>query len=295
MIRKIALAAAPLAALGGLALGTGAARAAAEQYANPVALGAGASASYASGTWTLDSGHGAGGSAQVQLVHPGTAATAPAFTASTEFAGNPRWVIQFHNGTYLFGSPPVGANASALAWTLEPGGKAEPDYAHALADAQAGGSDDQVTAAFIVMDTGNPDTTVNLTNVTYNGNAVVPQPAPVPYVYGGQVVNVNNNRATVTWHESARGWPDSTSKCEEVWISGYGFGAWDPANPTDPGTSHVGFTCDHSGTDTNYGYLKGLAAGHTYALRIVPATGVYGSNHPIPGAHVAYVDVFTTR
>jgi len=50
MIRKIALAAAPLAALGGLALGTGAARAATVQYANPVALGAGASASYASGT-----------------------------------------------------------------------------------------------------------------------------------------------------------------------------------------------------------------------------------------------------
>jgi len=65
MIRKIALAAAPLAALGGLALGTGAARAATVQYANPVAFGAGASASYASGTWTLDSGHGAGGSAQV--------------------------------------------------------------------------------------------------------------------------------------------------------------------------------------------------------------------------------------
>lgn len=295
---RIAILAVLLTTLGMIGIGAIAASqadAASVQYANAVAHGTGATAAFANGTWTLDSGHGVGGSAQVDLVNPGTATTEPTMTTSSEAAGDPRWVIEFHNGTYLFGIPANGANSSKLAWTLEPAGTAETDYAHALAAAQAGGSDDQVTAAFIVQDTGNPDTTVNLTNVTYDGLAVVPQPAPIPYVYNGGVVSVTYNTGVVSWNESQMGWPDSKNKCEEVWISGYGFGAWNPADPTNPGTAHVGFTCEHDGSNYNQGYLRGLAKGHTYALRIVPATGVYGNNKPIPGAHVAYVDVFTTR
>lgn len=290
MIRKLALSAAPVVALGGLVLGTGAAHADTVQYANGVAFGAGASASFANGTWTLDSGHGTGGSAQVQLIHPGTATTAPTFTASTEFAGNPRWVIEFHNGDYLFGYPPAGANESTLSWTLEPGGKAEPDYATALKDAQAGGSDDSVTAAFIVLDTGNPDQTVSLTSVTYDGRSVVQAtpPAPKPFVYGGHVITVNNNRATVGWSESKLGWPDPSNKCVEVQIFGYGF--------SPNGSPHIGFTCDHSGTNSNEGFLAGLAAGHTYALRVQPAEGTYGDHHPIPGTDFgAHITVVTTR
>lgn len=122
-----------------------------------------------------------------------------------------------------------------------------------------------------------------------------PPPAVTPYVYGGHVVTVNNNRATVAWSDGGD-WP-SKNQCVEVWISGYGFGQWNQADPTNPGTSHVGFTCNNGDQAANLGYLSGLAAGHTYALRIVPATGSYGpgNNHPIPGAHVGYVDVFTTR
>jgi hypothetical protein len=118
----------------------------------------------------------------------------------------------------------------------------------------------------------------------------------LPDVYAGHVVTVSNNRATVAWSEGGD-WSayNANGKCEEVWISGYGFGAWDPADPANPGTSHVGFTCDHGSSGTNLGYLTGLAAGHTYALRVVPATGTYGSHQPIPGASVGYVDVFTTR
>lgn len=130
-------------------------------------------------------------------------------------------------------------------------------------------------------------------------------PAVKPYVYGGHVDQVNATRATVSWRESAATgpWLESSNppvppggKCEEVWISGYRFGAWNPANPTSPGTAHVGFTCEHDNSDIGVGYLRGLAPHHTYALRIVPATGVYGTgrNHPIPGASVGYVDVFTT-
>lgn len=123
---------------------------------------------------------------------------------------------------------------------------------------------------------------------------VKPAAAPLPYVYAGHDITVNNNRATVGWSDSATGWP-SKNECVEVWISGYGFGAWDPQNPTSPGTSHVGFTCNNGDQTANVGYLRGLAAGHNYALRIVPAVGVYGNNHPIPGANVGYVDVLTTR
>jgi hypothetical protein len=118
-------------------------------------------------------------------------------------------------------------------------------------------------------------------------------PATVPTVSNGHVLTVNNNRATVAWTESSTGWP-GTNKCEEIWINGPGFGTWNSADPTNPGTAHVGFTCDN-GAGTNFGYLSGLEAGHLYALRIVPATGTYGSHQPIPGAAVGYVDVFTTR
>ncbi|MGH3417780.1 MAG: hypothetical protein ACRDSS_15015, partial [Actinocrinis sp.] len=76
---------------------------------------------------------------------------------------------------------------------------------------------------------------------------------------------------------------------------GYGFGTWNPADPADPGTAHIGFTCDHGTGNVNTGDLWGLTPGQTYALRIVPATGTYGSHKPIPGARVGYVDVFTTR
>lgn len=129
-----------------------------------------------------------------------------------------------------------------------------------------------------------------------------PPPAAAPYVYGGHDITVDATRATVGWSESAATgpWdesanPPSGGKCEEVWISGPGFGAWNPADPTNPGTSHVGFTCDHGTGNTNTGYLAGLRPGSTYALRVVPATGTYGHHQPIPGANVGYVDVFTAR
>lgn len=142
-------------------------------------------------------------------------------------------------------------------------------------------------------------------SATFTWRVTVKPLATEPYVYGGHVDQVNATRATVSWREStATGpWLESSNppvppggKCEEVWISGYRFGAWNPANPTSSGTAHVGFTCEHDNSNIGVGYLRGLAPHHTYALRIVPATGVYGTgrNHPIPGASVGYVDVFTT-
>lgn len=124
--------------------------------------------------------------------------------------------------------------------------------------------------------------------------------AAVPYVYAGREVSASATRGEASWKESAPAapWDEAANfgqgKCEEVWISGPGFGAWDPSDPTNPGTAHVGFTCDHSGTNTNTGYLAGLQSNSTYALRIVPATGTYGDHAPIPRAKVGYVDIFTS-
>ena len=43
-----------------------------------------------------------------------------------------RWVIEFHNGDYLFGELPNGTTPqSALTWTLEQAGTAEPKWAPA--------------------------------------------------------------------------------------------------------------------------------------------------------------------
>lgn len=277
--RLAALLAVPLVA-GGVALATGSAQADPVQYAKAVANGAGSASSYDSGTWTLNSGHGPGGSAQVDLVNPGTATTAPTFTADKELAGNPRWVVEFHNGTYLFGYPAAGDNASTLTWTLEPGGKAEPDYAHALADAQAGGSDSQVTAAFIVLDTGNPDAVVNLTNVTYDGNAVVPQPAPVaePYLYGGHATVIANTRENVYF--SLGGVKTAT------WVHFQIFGP-------GPINGHEGWVLAQPGE--NVGVYTGLSYHHTYVSLYEPVTGK-GSTDQIPGSaggHVTFVSGVT--
>jgi hypothetical protein len=127
----------------------------------------------------------------------------------------------------------------------------------------------------------------NAADGNIHGNVcVTPPPPPAPFVLHGQWTSRTAATATVTWDESAAGWP-SENKCQEVYITGFGFG------PLGDFThAHVGFTCDN-GTGHNTGYLRGLKPDHTYALQIVPATGTYGSHAPIPGAPGGYVDVFT--
>jgi hypothetical protein len=99
---------------------------------------------YTAGTAAvLDPSKVSGASAQLDLVKPPAPATAeaPTLTASSACAGDPRWVIEFHNGDRLFGELPDGTTAqSALSWTLEPAGTAEPSWAAALAAADAGGA-----------------------------------------------------------------------------------------------------------------------------------------------------------
>jgi len=249
--------------------------------ANANAYGTGSTAAWnASGTAvTLDSSNASGASAQVDLVKPPApaAADAPTLTASSASAGDPRWVIEFHNGTYLFGELPTGTTSqSTLTWSLEPAGTAETSWAAALAAANAGGADNQVTAAFIVDDAGYPGTAVTVSNITYNGEAVVPYvkpvPVPRPHLYGGHVITVNNNDAQIGWKDG----PGVSYVLTRTF--GYGFSVY--------GSPHIGFT---GGT---IGYWAGLAAGHTYDIELIPA----GANRqPLPNAQVGWITIVTTR
>jgi hypothetical protein len=123
-----------------------------------------------SGNPVLDAGTAAGTSAQVDVVNPPPAAPSaePSFTASTFGGGGPRWVIELHNGMYIFGYPDEGLTAGTE-WAVNPGGPQTVSYATAVADARAGGLDNWVTAAFIVDDAGFPGHAVTLAGVQYNG------------------------------------------------------------------------------------------------------------------------------
>lgn len=193
-----ALSVAALAVSGSVAF-AGAAGATVTQAANGVTYGTGGSpaATYDSstGSWTLESPTSTGASAQIDLYKPAapSASTAPSFNASAYAAGDPRWVIEFHNGCYLFGTP-TAAGSSTFTWAVNPGGNQNTDWATALAAAQACGTDDQVTAAFIVDDTGSGGTPSTLTNVTYNGNSVVPVSNSGTQTPLGEISNANSGK-----------------------------------------------------------------------------------------------------
>jgi hypothetical protein len=270
-------------AAGGLSLGVAPLANAATPTigANATAYGTGSTAAWtATGTAaTLDPSSASGASAQLDLVKPPAPSTAeaPTLTASSASAGDPRWVIEFHNGNYLFGELPNGATSqSALTWSLEPAGTAETSWAAALAAADAGGADNQVTSAFIVDDAGYAGTAVTVSGITYNGEAVVPyvkpKPAPRPYLYGGHVITVSNNDAQIGWKDG----PGVHYVLTKTF--GYGFSV--------NGAPHFGFT---GGT---VGYWEGLAAGHTYDIELIPA----GANRqPLPNAQVGWINIVTTR
>ncbi|MGH3249389.1 MAG: hypothetical protein ACRDOI_24720 [Trebonia sp.] len=249
--------------------------------ANANAYGSGSTAVWnAAGTAaTLESGSASGASAQIDLVRPpaASAAQAPTMTASSASAGDPRWVIEFHNGKYLFGQLPTGtAPQSTLTWSIEPAGTAEPSWSAALTAVGAGGTDNQVTAAFIVDDAGRAGTAVNVSGITYNGRAVVryarPRPVARPHLYGGHVLTVNNNDAEIGWKDG----PGVHYVLTRTF--GYGFSL--------NGSPHLGFT---GGT---IGYWSGLAAGHTYDIELIPAGA---DRQPLPNAQVGWINIVTTR
>ena len=172
MFRKITVAAISALALAGAAIGIATSSANAttpvaefQLYAN------GSSTATSTGSAVvLTAGSTAGDSAQVQVVNAAslpTPTTAPAFTSSpAASAGDPRWVIEFHNGQILNGDTVNG-------WNCPLASVNSTTYAAALAACQAGGLDDQVTAAFIVADSGNAGIAYTLTGVSYDGTTFI--------------------------------------------------------------------------------------------------------------------------
>lgn len=262
---------------GGLGLGlTGTAYAATAPTvaAKTAAYGTGSVAGWDGSAVQLDPSSAAGASAQLDLVNPPAplATAAPTMTASSAGAGDPRWVIEFHNGSYLFGTLPKGSTAqSALSWSLEPAGTAEPSWAAALAAAAPAGEDDQVTAAFIVDDAGYAGVKVMVTNITYNGEAVVPY-APPSYLYGGHVV-----RGSLLPTRAAIAWKDGPG-VQYVLTRTFGY------RMSVNGSPHLGFT----GITT--GYWEGLAPGHTYDIELIPANA---SRQELPNARVGWITIVT--
>jgi hypothetical protein len=105
-------------------------------------------------------------SAQIDIVNPPSAAptTAPTFSVTpASVGGDPRWVLEFHNGNIL-------TDNGDGNWTCSASGATGNTYADALAVcAPAAGSDSTVTAAFIVTDAGEPGTAFTVSAVTYDG------------------------------------------------------------------------------------------------------------------------------
>jgi len=267
LISKKLAAALSVAALAtaGTAVFAGSAGAAASQGANGVTYGTGGSpqASYnsANSSWTLETPTSTGASAQVDLVRPAqpVAADQPSFSASNYSAGDPRWVIEFHNGCYLFGTP-TGPNSTDFTWAVNPGGAQSVDWATALAWAQSCGTDDQVTAAFIVDDTGSGGVPTTLTNVTYNGEPVVPASSTTTVSTVGEISNGNSGKCLDV---TGGAFTDGTTL--QQWTCG----AKSPDGVVGGDQQFQVVTKDANGTET--GYLE--AVSETGGVLYVEATG----------------------
>ena len=212
MIRKYGIIAAVLAAATLPLLGAvSASAAAAPQLSVTLAAGTSSTAVFDSnGNVILTAGTDAGTAAYVDVNGESgqqAPASAPTFTSSpAQSAGDPRWVVEFHNGCYLFG------DGTADHWAVNPGGAQDVSYATALADAKACGQDNWVTAAFIVADAGNHGIAYHLTNIQYNGqsaNAVVSNNVLVRNRHSGKCLN----------EDQAHGGAASQFTCSNIYAS----------------------------------------------------------------------------
>ena len=212
-----------MAAAAALALAAGGGAVAAATAASAATTGPLQATVYANGDSTaqwsgygdpvLKAGTAPGTSAQVDLsgAYAGQQAPTmePSFNASSSGAGDPRWVIELHNGCYVFGYPNEPGYTSANDWSVNPGGQQGVSYATAIAAAKACGSDNWVTSAFIVDDAGYNGHTVTLTNVEYD-NQYLPNPDTVTGYSGLKLGDAGSGKtdgtAVVLW--TSDGTPD---------------------------------------------------------------------------------------
>lgn len=95
-------------------------------------------------------------------------------------------------------------------------------------------------------------------------------PAPHPYIYGGHIVSISNNDVVLGWHFGG----GAKYACTQT------FGYKMSVN----GSPHLGFT---GGTE---GFWSGLAAGHTYDMKIYPCNAAHQQTGP-----VGWINLVTTR
>lgn len=185
-----------LLAAGGTAAIGGAASATVTQGANGVIYGTGgtpqASFNAATARWTLQAPTSAGGSAQIDLVNPpsglvaGADNWAPSFTAASSTATGIRFVVEYHDGCTLVGTPSSPGN-SLLTWAEEPGGNPGMDWITATQWVQnTCGADDQTTAAFLEDTSSSAPVTVS---INYNNETVTPYSSTTTHSAQGPVKN----------------------------------------------------------------------------------------------------------
>lgn len=198
----VTLGAVVLAAGGSAAFG-GTASATATQGANGVIYGTGgtpqASFNATTGRWTLEAPTSAGGSAQVDLVNPPSGLVAgadnwpPSFTvtSSSSAPAGIRFVVEYHNGCTLVGTPSSPGN-SLLTWAEEPGGNPGADWITATQWVQnTCGADDQTTAAFLEDTNSSAPVTAS---VNYNNETVAPYSSTTTHSAQGPVKNSKSGK-----------------------------------------------------------------------------------------------------
>lgn len=283
-------------AVAALALGAGAANAAPAAAPAPVyvasignipfttlAKGTGASAVVNAGdTFSLTVGAPTATTyAQAELALPTNSAlstVAPTLATDNYAAGSPRWVLQLGNGKTLFGYP---AQFGSTTDNWEVNGVSG-YFTYDQAVQKAGGYGQVVANAFIVADGDQAaGTTDVVSHVSYGGTnmTVALLRAPRPHLYGGHVIFVNNNDAQVGWYYG----PGVTCVLTRT------FG---PNMTSANGKPHPGFTC-YNKNGLGIGFWSGLAAGHTYAIRYIPASPV--TREALPNAQVGWITLVTTR
>jgi Putative Ig domain len=317
-IRKIAATvAASVAVLGAGAAVAGAASASTSPLRVTLYSNGDSSASFNStGQPVLEAGTDSGTSAQIQVDSPPATAPAssPTFTSTpASSAGDPRWVIEFHNGCYLFG------DGTAANWDVEPGGAQAVSYATALADAEACGTDDSVTSAFIVLDAGDPGVPVTFSAVQYNGQTLSPgtvsfvNPGAQSFTVGTAVslqlhANVSTSDKALTYAITGGGLPAGLSMSTSGLISGtpttaqsysvtvtatdaYGDAGsvtftWGSVTPPPPATDVVKVTVPKSRVVVKAGKLFSVDAHATSSLGHDGWKWTVSSNHKIADLRV---------
>jgi hypothetical protein len=109
----------------------------------------------------------------------------------------------------------------------------------------------------------------------------------VPHLSHGRVLDVSNNDATIAWNYVD--YPAGAKECALTQTFGFGFSV--------AGSPHIGFTCFNASKpqdlpNGDVGYWAGLAAGHTYDIKLIPANA---DKTPIVGSPAGWITIVTTK